>query len=663
MPARRSAPRRNAPPPDSTPNDHSAQDAVAAVFVTEPYEAWLPTFASLTRAEPDLRIVAGAAAVDTCRNLEAALTGVEVRHLSSSSVLVEDIRGHWRRSHVLLVWAPALFPDEFLTRALNLVRDDLRVASVSFLSNVAGYAGFPLPDVINTHQLHNLDEISVTRSLRITPFSYGPAPIPYPVGPAVLFSSQGLSLLSQFPNHGDSAWVSIAESGTRLRARGMIDLLDPSTFVTRPLDMPDRYPADAGLADPEWQWLHLRSPALLRAPKEVTEQDAPFRQALAWAHSVVFGIRVILDGSCLGHKEMGTQVTFLALVQALAERDEVGYLGVAMAGPVPAYATEVLAHPKVDARFAPQGDLSVFPPVDIIHCPFQTNEVDLSQWQTKARRTVVTIHDLIAFQTPYYFNVSEHWFEYRQSIRKWAATVDGIVAISDDARSQIRLERLAIDDDRVFVIPNGTRHLRGDEPLQLPDELLARGFAAKQFILVLGTNYTHKNRDVAVRVVEALHKKGHPLHLVMAGALVPYGSSRQSEVEAGLPQEWAFVIPDVRSEERNWLLKHAELVLYPTSAEGFGLIPHEAAAFGTPTVVVPFGPFAERFDDLPVAPVDWEVKTLADACLQLLDDPAVVKAQVEALLLHEDQYDWPAAAAATVRAYQSLLARPSRNSV
>ena len=662
MPARRTTQRHHASQPDTAPDNRSRHDTVAAVFVTDPFEAWLPTFASLAGAEPDLRIVAGAATVESCRSLEEALPGIEVRQLSSSSVLVDDIRGD-SPSHVLLVWAPALFPDEFLSPALNLVRDNLRVASVSFLSNVAGYAGFPQPDVINTHQLDNLDEISVTRRLRITPFSYGPTPIPYPVGPAVLFSSQGLSLLSRFPDHGNSAWVSIAECGTRLRARGMIDLLDSSTFVTRPLDMPDRYPAHPGLAEPEWQWLHLRSPALLRVPEEATEQNAPFREALAWAHSVVFGLRVILDGSCLGHKEMGTQVALLALVQALAERDEVGYLGVALAGPVPAYATEVLAHPKVDARLAPEGDLSAFPPVDIFHCPFQTNEVDLSKWQTKAHRTVLTIHDLIAFQTPYYFNVSEHWFEYRQAIRKWAATVDGVVAISDDTRSQIRLERLAIADDRVFVIPNGTRHLRGNESMQIPDELLARGFAEKQFVLVLGTNYAHKNRDLAVRVVEALHEKGHPLHLVMAGALVPFGSSRVSEVEAGLPQEWVFVIPDIRTEERNWLLRHSELVLYPTSAEGFGLIPHEAAAFGTPTVVVPFGPFAERFNDLPVAPVDWDVKTLADACLRLLGDPTVVKAQLEALMLSVDQYDWPAAAEATVEAYQSLLARPSRTSV
>ena len=128
-----------------------------------------------------------------------------------------------------------------------------------------------------------------------------------------------------------------------------------------------------------------------------------------------------------------------------------------------------------------------------------------------------------------------------------------------------------------------------------------------------------------------------------------------------MPNEWTFVIPDVSSAERNWLLKHAELVLYPTSAEGFGLVPHEAAAFGTPTVMVPFGPLGERLPNLPVAPEDWEVKTLADACLHVMSDPAVAQAQVEALMLDESKYDWAAAAEATVKAYQSLLARPSRS--
>ena len=409
------------PPPIPSEEHSSRHDAIAALFVTEPYETWLPTFTSLAAAEPELRIVVGAASAETCSALTAHLPAeTDIRHLASSSRLVEQLRAE-QRSHILLIWAPALFPEDFLGPALQLVREDLRFGSVSFLSNVAGYAGFPLQDVINTHQVGDMDEISVTRKLRTAPFSFGAVPLAYPVGPAVLFSSQGLSLLTQFPDHGNSAWVAIAECGIRLRARGMVDLLDPSTFISRPLDMTDPYPHDAGLGDPEWQWLNLRGPGLMRLPLEASEQHAPFREALAWARSEVFGMRIIIDASCLGPKEMGTQVALLALVEALAERDEVEYLGVAIPGAVPAYAVDVLAHPKVDARLAPDGDLVAFPHVDIIHCPFQTPDVDLDMWRTKGRRTLVTLHDLIAFQTPAYFNVSEHWFEYRQGIRERAS--------------------------------------------------------------------------------------------------------------------------------------------------------------------------------------------------------------------------------------------------
>ena len=202
--------------PTPTEEDSARHDAVAAVFVTEPYEAWLPTLASLAEAEPHLRVVVGAAGPDTCCELETALPGLEIRDHASSSRLVDELRSE-QRSHILLVWAPALFPDAFLGPALEAVRNDLRVGSVSFLSNVAGYAGFPLQDVINTHQVHDMDEVSVTRKLRSAPFPFGAAPLPYPVGPAVLFSSQGLSLLTKFPDHGSSAWVSIAECGSRLR--------------------------------------------------------------------------------------------------------------------------------------------------------------------------------------------------------------------------------------------------------------------------------------------------------------------------------------------------------------------------------------------------------------------------------------------------------------
>ena len=142
-------------------------------------------------------------------------------------------------------------------------------------------------------------------------------------------------------------------------------------------------------------------------------------------------------------------------------------------------------------RLAPEGDLSAFSDVDIIHCPFQTPDVDLAMWRTRGRRTLVTLHDLIAFQTPAYFNVPEHWFEYRQghpraSEPRWTAYWRAPRRPGHRSGwNGSPLRKIASSS-----FPLGTGHLRGNEDTRLPDELLARGFAEKQFIVVLGTNYT-----------------------------------------------------------------------------------------------------------------------------------------------------------------------------
>ena len=154
---------------------------------------------------------------------------------------------------------------------------------------------------------------------------------------------------------------------------------------------------------------------------------------------------------------------------------------------------------------------------------------------------------------------------------------------------------------------------------------------------------------------------GHQLSLVLAGAHVPYGSSRMDEDAAWKPDLPVYVVPDVSSEERNWLLRHASVVLYPTSAEGFGLVPHEAAAFGTPTVFVPFGPLGQRFPDLPAAPRNWSVEELARATDALLRDPAVAQQQVEAVAQDTERYDWANTAAGVIDVYRAVLAKPARH--
>lgn len=635
-----------------------ARPVVAAVFAGASPEAFVPTLVSLGAAHPELTVVAGAPDLESLAPLVAlGASAVEATSASDLVALVSSTSG----GHVLLVHDATLFPAAALDRALAALDGDMRVATVSFLCNAAAFLSFPYRNDPVSHQVASDDEESITRRLRTTVPDQAPAPIAFAVGPAVLLSAFALSAVGPLTGDADGrrADVAVADFSLRARHKGFLALVDPDTFVSRPYDL--GRVEDPWLDPDEHRWLIARHPyAAWMLDDEMVSACSPLATVHAASRAKVLGLRVLIDGSCLGAKEMGTQVQTTSLAAALARRPDVEKVCVALVSDVPRYAAALVADPKVETCFAPGTDVSGYAPVDIAHRPFQPVDVVHPSWFKVAARTVVTIQDLTSYHVGAYHESSDEWRSTRHAMQHVTAKADGVVVISHDVGAHLALERLPVDPGRVFVVENGTDHLRGDEAESVPTELLARGFVAGRFALVLGTNYAHKNREIAIDVVAELRRRGLDLSLVLAGAAVPYGSSRVPEAVRASGRDDVFTIPDVTSEERNWLLHHADVVLYPTSAEGFGLVPYEAARFGTPTVLVPFGPLGEVVGDLPVAAADWSATALADAAEELLADPATARAQVASALRSGQDYTWDATAAKLVEVYRTLLAAPAR---
>jgi glycosyltransferase involved in cell wall biosynthesis len=107
-------------------------------------------------------------------------------------------------------------------------------------------------------------------------------------------------------------------------------------------------------------------------------------------------------------------------------------------------------------------------------------------------------------------------------------------------------------------------------------------------------------------------------------------------------------------------MRHADLVLYPSSAEGFGLVPFEAARFGTPTLFTRFGPLQEMAPDIPVAAENWSPEALAAAADTLLSDRAQARVQVESCLEAGAKYTWAATAERLTDLYRQILALAPR---
>jgi len=100
------------------------------------------------------------------------------------------------------------------------------------------------------------------------------------------------------------------------------------------------------------------------------------------------------------------------------------------------------------------------------------------------------------------------------------------------------------------------------------------------------------------------------------------------------------------------------VVLYPSSAEGFGLVPYEAAALGTPSTFTRFGPLAE-IADITDSPRDWRAISYAEDVVTLLTNETQSELRIESLRRSIAEHPWHQFARSLVDFFLVTSRRPS----
>lgn len=567
---------------------------------------------------------------------------------------------------VLFCTWPGIPAPETFDVALDAMAQDPRVATVSFLSNAAGAFSFPHRNSGTPFGVDGHDEISLTRLLRKNAPKDGSfAPVQAPDGAIILVSRSMWEVCGKLDDYrSNNLALATADLAMRAAQRGFINYLDPTGYITMPFD--NVGPFQSILLNPEARHaLHQRYPYFpMNYDVECARPHSVLGEVLDSARAKAMGLRILIDGSALGPKEMGTQVLTLKLSLALAARDDVQLVVVAVPDPsnIPAYAQALVRERKIQIIASDNLHFPGAPHVDIIHRPYQpSSPIPWDRWRSLAKRSVITVQDLIAYRNASYFSDCQEWIGYRDNFVRQIANADGVVSISHDVVDVITQEHMPVDRARIHVVENGTDARSADHAARVPDVILERGWTSSPYLFVLGATYAHKNRDLAMRVWSQLRAKGYPHKLIMAGASVPNGSLRIEESLLRSPQmdQHMMVLPDIGSEDRNWLLANSSLVLYLTAAEGFGLVPFEAACVNVPTLFVSFGPLRELTDD-PELPHNYGVAGLVERARNLLDDPAVARASISGVLKNSAALTWDETARKSVESYHSTLAQTPR---
>ena len=393
--------------------------------------------------------------------------------------------------------------------------------------------------------------------------------------------------------------------------------------------------------------------------------DGPLARAVGGARRAVLGLSALVDARILSGPQTGTHLHVLELLAGLARTEKV-------------HLTAVIPNEPNDYAVAGLNNLggvtlityeeaSKLPPgqADLVHRPFQlTNAGDLPFLERLGDRLVLTQQDLIAFHNPSYFPSDEAWAAYRHLNRLAMARADQVVFFSNHTCEDAIAEEL-VEPTRGSVVRLGVDHTlaEGDRALAQPAGA-SRLDEDRPAILCLGTDYQHKNRVFALRVLERL-LSAHDWDglLAFAGAAVQHGSSRAREhrliaSHPGLAQHVLDLGP-VSEGEKRWLFARSTLVLYPTVLEGFGLIPFEAAEHGVPCMWAPGSSLSELLGDDAAEIVAWDADRTAERALALMRRPEERGRNLAAIRAGARSLTWDATAEALVDLYRVTCDAPA----
>ncbi len=268
---------------------------------------------------------------------------------------------------------------------------------------------------------------------------------------------------------------------------------------------------------------------------------------------------------------------------------------------------------------------------------------------------VTTVHDISYERYPQFFT-SAAVAQLKASMPFMVQRAAVVLTVSEFSKRDI-VRRYCVPPEKVIVAPNAA------DPLFRPIYDMARLTRVRdryntgeRFILAVGNLQPRKNLKTLIAAYVRLHQAGaieHKLVLVGRKAWLhddTFAAARNS----GYADELVFTdyVPD---DDLVALYNAADLFVYPSIFEGFGLPPLEAMACGTPVVTSNTSALPETVGDAALLVDPLDVEGLAGAMATALGDETLRACLVARGIRQAATFSWENTACLTVGAYRDAL--------
>lgn len=291
---------------------------------------------------------------------------------------------------------------------------------------------------------------------------------------------------------------------------------------------------------------------------------------------------------------------------------------------------------------------------DVYHITNQT----LSFIAKKLSPAIITVHDIIEILEPQ----EKLAYLLNKYLYSGIPKAKHIISVSEYTK-QTLIDTYDIPAKRITVIPNGVspafyhlddihntigyQEIRGE--LKLAD--------AHPVVLYVGSDHPRKNLPSALKAFAKLKMKRPDALFVKVGD-PGLRSGRQTTLEVidelGIKGSVRFVgsIPD---EKLNLLYNCADVLIFPSRFEGFGLPPLQAMAAGTPVVCSNTTSLPEVVGDAAITCDPYDIDGLVQGLSRITEDKVLAKEYTRRGIARAKTFTWKKAAAAVKDVYAKAI--------
>ncbi len=262
----------------------------------------------------------------------------------------------------------------------------------------------------------------------------------------------------------------------------------------------------------------------------------------------------------------------------------------------------------------------------------------------KAKKIVTTVHD---FSWEHYpeFHPKERIEYFNKNFYPSLQRCDHIITGSYFTKNEI-IERTKLSAEKISVIYHGINHslFYFREKREI----------TQKFILAVGNIEPRKNLKNLLLAYASL-----PLHVKKTYHLILVGAEgwNNEEIMTLTHQQHPFVTYSgyVDDEKLAQLYNDATLFVYPSFYEGFGIPPLEAMACGTPVIASNTSTLPEVCGDSAFYIDPFDVLSIKNAILFLLENEALQKKYIDRGLQHSSIFTWQKSAKEHSDLFEKLL--------